>query len=90
MDDRPRAGICAAKSHKERLMTLVFAGVLALNYPLLFLFSSADLLFGIPVFYLYLFLTWAIFIALAALVLEAKSTRNLARPGSRPDAEVRD
>ena len=65
-----------AKRRSERLVTLVLAGAFALNYPLLYLFSEARLLFGIPVLYLYLFVTWAIFIAMAALVMERSPPEN--------------
>ena len=54
----------------ERLVALVIAASLALNYPIAFLFSEQGLLFGIPVLYTYLYLTWAIFIALVAAVME--------------------
>ena len=56
--------------HLERLIALVIAGAFAFNYPLMYLFSSHGLLFGIPVLYLYLFLTWGLFIALAAATME--------------------
>ncbi|MCP4406950.1 MAG: hypothetical protein GY807_04165 [Gammaproteobacteria bacterium] len=54
----------------DRLIALVLVGVLALNYPLLSLFSGASFLFGIPILYLYLFFIWGIFISLAALIIE--------------------
>ena len=58
---------------RERLVALAFAAGLAFNYPLLFLFSQQGLLFGIPVFYLYLFLAWALLIVLGAFVMERRS-----------------
>jgi hypothetical protein len=54
----------------ERLLALALIGALALNYPLLFIFSNASLVFGIPVLYLYLFLIWGAFILLATLIVE--------------------
>ena len=39
----------------QRLAAVAVLGALALNYPLLTLASSGNTLFGIPVFYLYLF-----------------------------------
>lgn len=45
-----------------------------LNYPLLSLFSRDSFLFGIPVFYLYLFCLWGV--AIAAMLL-AQSRRRL-------------
>lgn len=64
----------AIKRRNERIMGLVLVGVLALNYPLLSIFASGALLFGIPVLYLYLFLFWAGFIAVAGLMIEAKDS----------------
>ncbi len=62
------------KIRTDRLLALVLSGVIALNYPLLPLFHQTTLLFGIPVFYLYLFLAWGLFILLTALIMEHKAT----------------
>jgi len=59
-----------AKRQRERLIVLPVLGVIALNYPLLSLFSLGKLLFGVPVLYLYLFTVWLLFILGVALVLE--------------------
>ncbi len=64
----------SARKRNERLVALVLVGALALNYPLLSVFSDARLLFGIPVLYLYLFGGWAAFIALTALITERSPT----------------
>ncbi|GMQ75362.1 MAG: hypothetical protein BMS9Abin01_0610 [Gammaproteobacteria bacterium] len=76
-----------AGKRNERLVALVLVGGLALNYPLLYVFSDARLLFGIPVLYLYLFAVWAIFIALAALITERSPVGDQADegPGSNPE-----
>ncbi len=60
----------------DRLLALVLSGVLALNYPLVSLFSDAILLFGIPILYLYLFVVWSTFILLTALLMERKTEKN--------------
>ena len=52
-------------------MLFIF-GVLALNYPLLALFSKTILWYGIPLLYLYLFGLWIYFILLIAIVTERK------------------
>lgn len=52
--------------------------MIALNYPLLALFSDASTLFGVPVLYLYLFFLWAIFILLVALTLTRKGKKESA------------
>ncbi|MFV1967964.1 MAG: hypothetical protein ACC628_21275 [Pirellulaceae bacterium] len=62
-------------------MALVVAGALALNYPLLYVFSDVRLLFGIPILYLYLFAVWAIFIVLAALITERSPVEDQAEEG---------
>jgi hypothetical protein len=59
-----------AKRQNERLIVLPLAGIIALNYPLLSLFSRVKLLFGVPVLYLYLFAVWLAFIICVALLLE--------------------
>ena len=56
-----------------RLVGLALVGLLALNYPLLSLFSRAQLIFGIPLLYLYLFIFWGIFIFLTAMAIERKA-----------------
>lgn len=63
------------EKNNGRLIALVLIGVLALNYPLLSLFSGASFLFGIPVLYLYLFFIWGAFISLAALIIERKTKK---------------
>ncbi len=60
------------KHQKERLLALAILGGLALNFPLLSLFSRDDLLFGIPVLFLYLFLFWSLFVLLIALIVRRR------------------
>jgi len=62
-----------AKRRNERLIVLPLVGIIALNYPLLSLFSRVKLHFGVPVLYLYLFAVWLAFIFCVAVTLE-KST----------------
>jgi hypothetical protein len=56
----------------QRLLVLFVFGALALNYPLLALFSKRVYLFGFPLLYLYLFTLWALFIICIAFVTETK------------------
>ena len=63
-----------SKRQNERLIVMPILGIIALNYPLLSLFSQVKLLFGVPVLYLYLFLVWFIFIALIAVIMEKSPT----------------
>lgn len=58
------------KRKNERLVALLLVGALALNYPLLSLFSKVRLFFHIPLLFLYLFLCWALFILGVALIME--------------------
>jgi hypothetical protein len=53
----------------ERLVALALLGFLLFNYPFLALVSDERMVLGIPVLYAYLFLSWAVLIALLALVL---------------------
>ena len=54
----------------QRLVALFLLGALLFNYPLLALFNRAAEAFGVPVLYAYLFVAWALFIALLAFVIE--------------------
>ena len=56
----------------QRLLVLFIFGTIALNYPLLALFSKTVLWFGIPLLYLYLFVLWLVFIIFIAFVAERK------------------
>jgi hypothetical protein len=60
------------KRQVERLIGLVLIGCLALNYPVLAIFSKTVLWFGIPALYFYLFLFWTLFIGLTAAVIEKR------------------
>jgi len=54
----------------QRLVALFVLGCLLFSYPLMSLFNSGGTLWGIPLFYAYLFGAWAGLIALMALVIE--------------------
>jgi hypothetical protein len=56
----------------QRLLVLFAFGCIALNYPLLALFSKTALWYGIPVLYLYLFVLWLLFIIFIAIITERK------------------
>lgn len=64
----------------ERLVALVFMGIIALNYPFLALFSKKLLFLGVPLLYLYLFSFWFLFIMVLALVVPQG---HKSRPGSQ-------
>lgn len=54
----------------QRLLVLFLLGCLLLNFPVLSLFSTDGMVWGVPVLYVYLFLAWTLLIALMALVIE--------------------
>jgi hypothetical protein len=54
----------------QRLVAVFLLGMLLFNYPLLAVFNSAAEVFGVPLLYAYIFLCWALLIALMALVIE--------------------
>jgi hypothetical protein len=54
----------------QRLVALSMLGFLLFNYPLLALFSDHGFVFGIPVLYAYIFVSWGLLILLIALVIE--------------------
>lgn len=54
----------------ERLIGLFLFGLLLFTPPLIGVFDKADLVGGIPVLYLYLFVAWAMLIGMTALIVE--------------------
>jgi len=50
----------------QALVALCLLGALLFNYPFLALFNRPALVFGIPIFYAYLFVVWAALIVLMA------------------------
>jgi hypothetical protein len=56
----------------QRLTALCLLGFLLFNYPVLALFHLPSALLGIPVLYAWIFLAWAVLIALMAWVVEKR------------------
>jgi hypothetical protein len=56
----------------SRLIALFVLGGIAINYPLLALFSRSQTLFGIPMLYVYLFGVWLGFIVLLAFASRSR------------------
>ena len=75
----------------ERLVALFLLGVLLFNPPILTLFSADRLIAGIPLLYLYMFVSWAAIIALAAFTIERTreppTTERMAEPAPRGESE---
>ena len=56
----------------QRLTALFLVGCLLFNYPLLTLFSIDGLIRGIPILYVYVFVSWLVLIGLMAIVIESR------------------
>ena len=54
-----------------RFVALCMAGLLLFNFPILALFNTPAMLFGVPVLYVYVFAAWAVLIVLMALAAES-------------------
>lgn len=65
------------KRQNERLIVLLLLGGLAINYPLLALFSKSVFWLGIPLLYFYLFTGWALFIGGLAMILRKRNKSKL-------------
>ena len=59
------------ESKGQRFVALCMLGMLLFNYPVLALFNVPGTLFGVPVLYAYIFIAWAVLIALMALVADS-------------------
>ena len=56
----------------QRLIALFLVGCLLFNYPVLNLFSQDGLIGGVPILYVYIFVSWAALIGVMALVIETR------------------
>lgn len=56
----------------QRLTALFLLGCLLFNYPVLTIFDRNGLIGGIPILYVYIFVSWAALIGLTALVIERR------------------
>jgi hypothetical protein len=59
----------------KRLVGLFLLGCILLNYPILPLFNLDLFIFGIPIFYLYIFTSWCVLILLGVLMTHLRSTK---------------
>ena len=59
------------ESKGQRFVALCALGLLLFNFPILALFNVNDTVLGVPVLYAYIFIAWALLIALMCLVAEA-------------------
>jgi hypothetical protein len=56
----------------QRMIALCMLGCVLFNYPILALFNVPGSIFGVPVLYAYIFVAWALLIALMAWVIEKR------------------
>lgn len=54
----------------QQLLALFFLGSLLFNYPMLSIFSTHGMVFGIPILYIYIFISWAAIVGLTAIAIE--------------------
>ena len=54
------------------LVAAFLLGCLLFTYPLLSLFDRSETLLGVPLLYLYLFVAWALLIAIMAIAVERR------------------
>lgn len=59
------------ESKGQRFVALCALGLLLFNYPILALFNVSGTVFGVPVLYAYIFIVWAVLIALMATLAES-------------------
>jgi hypothetical protein len=65
--------------HKTNNQKSIFLSILLtvlLSYPFISVANKAQLLFGIPMLYLYIFIVWIIIIIILFLIVEKKQTKN--------------
>ena len=56
----------------QRMVALCMLGLVLFNFPVLALFNVPGTLLGVPLLYAYIFLAWALLIALMAWVVERR------------------
>jgi hypothetical protein len=60
------------ESRAQRMIALCMLGCVLFNFPVLALFNVSESVFGVPVLYAYIFIAWALLIALMAWVAEKR------------------
>ena len=61
------------ESKGQRFVALCMLGMLLFNYPILALFNVPHGFLGVPALYAYVFIAWALLIALMAYIAESKA-----------------
>ena len=60
------------ESKGQRMIALCMLGCVLFNFPILALFNVPGSFFGVPTLYAYIFIAWALLIALMAWVAEKR------------------
>jgi hypothetical protein len=60
------------ESRSHRMIALCMLGCVLFNFPILALFNVPGTLLGVPVLYAYIFIAWALLIALMAWVADRR------------------
>ena len=61
-----------SENRSQRMIALCMLGCVLFNFPILALFNVPGTFFGVPVLYAYIFIAWALLIALMAWVIERR------------------
>jgi hypothetical protein len=64
----------------KRLVSLFLLGWILFNFPLLSLFNKTVFWFGIPVLYVFIFISWGIIIFLMVLSVHLRPSNSLPEP----------
>lgn len=60
------------ESTRNRLIAICMLGCVLFNYPILALFNVPGVMLGVPVLYAYIFIAWAVLIALMGFVVDRR------------------
>jgi len=58
-----------------RLVGLFFLGMLLFNFPMLYLFNRPTTVLGIPILYVYLFVSWGVIILLTLFISRTRTDK---------------
>lgn len=82
-DGTPEGRAPEPRRRGERLVGILVAGAVTLNFPFIDIARKAAPIAGIPTLYVYLFSVWALLIGAAAIILRAR--RPPPPPGGRTE-----
>lgn len=68
----------------KRLIFLFLIGYVLFNYPLISLFDLPKVVWGVPLLYGYIFIVWALLIALVGITVSPRSQRTTVTQDKSP------